>query len=173
MNTRLAMPIVALAGLLAACTSVQPAQPALPPVLQPPTEARQFLEVFASGVQVYQCARKADSTYEWVFKAPEAKLAAKSGALVGKHYAGPTWEAADGSTVVGEVKARDSGPTATAIPWLLLAAKSNSGTGVFADAKYIQRTATVGGIAPASGCAESSLGAEARVPYTASYLFYR
>jgi Protein of unknown function (DUF3455) len=112
-------------------------------------------------------------TYEWVFKAPEATLTAKSGAPVGKHYAGPTWEAVDGSTVVGEVKARDPGPSAAAIPWLLLAAKSHSGTGIFANARFIQRVATVGGNAPAGGCAESSLKNEARIPYTASYLFYR
>src|SRR5437016_7647191 len=30
----------------------------------------------------------------------------RSGRSLGKHYAGPTWESVDGSTVVGEAKAR-------------------------------------------------------------------
>jgi Protein of unknown function (DUF3455) len=172
-TTRLALLAVSLASLLAACASAPPASPTVPPALQPPSDTKLSHEVLASGVQVYQCAQKADSTYDWVFKAPEATLTAKSGAPVGKHYAGPTWEAVDGSMVVGEVKARDPGPSASAIPWLLLAAKSNSGTGIFANAKFIQRVATVGGIAPASGCTESGLKSEARVPYTATYFFYR
>jgi hypothetical protein len=124
-------------------------------------------------VQIYECTRKPDSTYEWAFKAPEATLTARSGQHIGKHYAGPTWEAVDGSTMVGEVKARDPGPTASAIPWLLLAAKSNSGVGTFANGKFVQRVTTVGGIAPTGGCTESTLKNEARVPYSASYFFYR
>jgi FtsP/CotA-like multicopper oxidase with cupredoxin domain len=174
MNTpRLALFAATLAALLAGCASAPQAQLAIPPALQPPGDTKLFLDVFATGVQIYQCAQKADSTFEWVFKSPEATLTAKSGAPVGKHYAGPTWEAADGSTVVGEVKARDPGPSASAIPWLLLAAKSSAAAGTFASTRFVQRVATAGGNAPASGCAESSVKNEARVPYTASYLFYR
>ena len=58
--------------------------------------------------------------YEWIFRAPDATLTDWSGRALGKHYAGPTWEAADGSRVLGEVRARDPGPDPKAIPWLLL-----------------------------------------------------
>lgn len=149
------------------------AAPSVPPSLQAPSSSVLYLEALASGVQIYECARKPDSTYDWAFRAPEATLTARSGQLLGKHYAGPTWEALDGSTAVGEVKARDPGPTPTAIPWLLLSVKSNSGVGTFASAKFVQRISTVGGVAPAGGCTESTVKNVARVPYSASYLFYR
>jgi len=61
----------------------------------------------------------------------------------------------------------------SAIPWLLLAAKSNSGSGTFASAKVVQRVTMVGGIAPTGGCTDSTIKKEARVPYSASYFFYR
>src|SRR5258708_9125228 len=128
----------------------------------------------ATGVQIYECgAIKADpARFEWVFKAPEADLFDLSGKKIGRHYAGRTWESSDGSKVVGEVKARDDGPAATAIPWLLLAAKSTSGNGVFGRTQSVQRLYTVGGKAPAGGCSKAQLGKEARVPYKATYYFY-
>ena len=163
-----------LAGLLVACASTSPLiPPKVPPALEAPDGGAPYLEVLASGVQIYECSRKADSTFEWAFKAPEAALSTRSGQPVGKHYAGPTWEAPDGSKVVGEVKARDPGPSPSAIPWLLLSAKSNSGAGIFTGTRFIQRVATVGGLAPTGGCTESVIKSEARVPYTASYFFYR
>ena len=163
-----------VAALLTACASTpHPTPPTVPPALEAPAGNSLYLEVLASGVQIYECSRKTDSTYEWAFKAPEATLTDRSGRVLGKHYAGPTWEAGDGSAAVGEVKGRDPGPNPTAIPWLLLAAKSNSGSGTFADARFVQRVATVGGVAPAGGCAESTLRSQARVPYSATYLFYR
>src|SRR6266704_1241294 len=85
-------------------------------------------------------------------KVPEADLFDLSGKKIGKHYAGPTWESNDGSKVVGEVKARDDGPAPTAIPWLLLRAKSTSGNGAFSRTQAIQRLYTVGGQAPAESC---------------------
>lgn len=169
-----AVSIASFAALLVACaSSPYPTAPAVPASLQAPAGSTLYLEALASGVQIYECSRKPDSTYEWEFKAPEATLTARSGQVLGKHYAGPTWEAIDGSRVVGAVKARDPGPSASAIPWLLLAAKSNSGVGTFANAKAVQRVTTVGGVAPTGGCTESTIKKEARVPYSAAYFFYR
>jgi hypothetical protein len=166
--------ILPAAMLIAGCSNAPPLQtPTVPPALQPPPTQSLYLEARAAGVQIYECSRKSDATYEWAFKAPEATLSDRSGRALGKHYAGPTWEALDGSTAVGETKARDAGPTPTAIPWLLLAAKSNSGSGTFAGANYVQRIATVGGVAPTQGCSESTLRQQARVPYSAVYYFYR
>jgi hypothetical protein len=74
--------------------------------------------------------------------------------------------------VVGEIKARDDGPDANAIPWLLLSAKSASGDGVLGQTASIQRARTVGGKAPREGCSPTRAGTEVRVPYTAKYYFY-
>jgi hypothetical protein len=75
--------------------------------------------------------------------------------------------------VVGEVKARDPGPDSTAIPWLLLNAKATAGAGVFGATKSIQRIKTTGGLAPNQPCSAANSTQSARVPYTASYYFYR
>jgi hypothetical protein len=169
-------PAMTLASLvsIAGCSTPQSlSPPEVPTALQPPAGQLLYLEALASGVQIYECSQKADSTYDWTFKAPEASLVSRSGQPLGKHYAGPTWESSDGSTVVGEVRARDPGPKPSAIPWLLLAAKANTGSGTFGAAKSIQRVATVGGMAPSEPCTGSNLKQVARVPYTATYYFYR
>src|SRR5258708_1988692 len=138
--------------------------------------ATQTLSVVAqaTGVQIYECAAsKTDPTrFEWAFKAPEAQLVDNAGKSIGKHYAGPTWESNDGSKAVGEVKARDDGPDANAIPWLLLSAKSAEGNGIFGKTQSVQRLNTVGGKAPADGCSQAEVGKVARVPYRATYNFY-
>lgn len=146
---------------------------AVPEKLRLPDTQKVALEVQATGVQIYTCAAsKADpARFEWAFKAPEADLFALTGKKVGIHYAGPTWESTDGSKVVGEVKAKDDGPDPSAIPWLLLSAKSTSGTGVFTSTQSIQRLWTAGGKALAEGCDAAHAGAEARIPYKATYTF--
>ncbi len=148
--------------------------PAVPENLKTPVTEVVSLEVRANGVQIYECKASAnDATrFEWVFKAPEAELFDSTGARIGKHYAGPTWESNDGSKVVGETKARDDSPDPGAIPWLLLSAKSTSGNGVFSKTKSIQRLNTLGGKAPAEDCIAAMAGKEIRIPYKATYYFY-
>ena len=170
-----AMAGASLAAILAGCAATNVGtNPLVPENLKVPAGQTLSFVSPATGVQIYECrAAKADpAQFEWLFKAPEADLFDLSGKTIGKHYAGPTWESNDGSKVAGEVKARDDGPAATAIPWLLLAAKSTSGNGVFSRTQSIQRLYTVGGKAPAAACSKAQLGREARVPYKATYYFY-
>ena len=164
---------LAVAALvLAFIASNVPAAP-IPEKLKTPANEVLLLQTKAIGVQIYTCsARKEDpSRYEWTFKAPEAELYDSSGARIGKHYGGPTWESDDGSTVVAEVTGRDDGPDANAIPWLLLTAKSRAGAGVLSRTTSIQRVDTTGGKAPVNGCDARQAGRELRVPYTATYNF--
>jgi hypothetical protein len=58
-----------------------------------------------------------------------------------------------------------------AIPWLLLQAVPTSECGIFAGTTYIQRVRTTGGLAPTDPPTQA--GEEARVPYTAEYVFYQ
>ena len=133
-----------------------------------------LLKALAKGVQVYVCKAKegAAGAYEWTLKAPDAELFDEKGQKIGKHYGGPTWESTDGSKVVGQLRAKVDSPEATAIPWLLLDAKTTEGTGVLSKVKNIQRLATVGGKAPATGCDAAHEKAETRVDYTATYYMY-
>lgn len=160
------------AAAAAGCASA-PEAPRVPAALQVPAGQTPYLEALATGVQIYRCTRAADGSHAWTFVAPEATLAARSGESLGRHYAGPTWEAPDGSSVVGEVRAKDPGPLPTAIPWLLLSAKSRAGTGLYTPTLSIQRVATEGGVAPSAPCTSARRNETVRVPYTASYFFYR
>ena len=130
------------------------------------------IEAFAKGVQIYTC-RAAGNRYAWTLKAPDATLSDAKGHAIGKHFAGPSWQAADGSVVVGELLSASTSPDTGAVAWLVLHAKSHSGDGEMASVQYIVRTRTEGGAAPAAGCDAGHADAEVRVPYSAVYLFFR
>jgi hypothetical protein len=132
-------------------------------------EGRPLAVVHASGFQVYICKADAAGKLAWTLKAPDATFENDAG-LKGKHYAGPTWEAADGSKVTGRKIKEHASSDANAVAWLLLAAKDHEGSGRFAIVTYIQRIRTSGGKPPAIGDAKAD--AEIRVPYTADYIFY-
>jgi hypothetical protein len=171
-----AVPSAGLAtGLVLVATALAAAPPEVPDKLKVPADQTLAVDLQATGVQIYVCgARKDDATkFEWTLKAPEAELFDATGKKVVKHYGGPTWEADDGSKVVGELKARDDGPDSNAIPWLLLTAKTVSGSGMLGKTTSIQRLQTVGGKAPPDGCSEAAqAGKEVRIPYRARYVFY-
>jgi hypothetical protein len=163
---------VAILGL-AACVAA-PVSPAIPDALKAPATQRLTYVVEADGVQIYKCQRRTDpvESYAWVFSAPEAQLTDQAGRPFGHHYAGPTWEAIDGSKVTGEVKARDPGPDPASIPWLQLSATSATGPGVLTKTASILRLKTVGGKASESGCSAETVDQIQRVPYRAEYRFY-
>jgi hypothetical protein len=135
--------------------------------LQVPAGNKVAFHAYAEGVQIYRW-----NGTSWTLVAPEAVLYADAGATqrVGTHYAGPTWESASGSKVVGTVLKRATADP-NAIDWLLLKATAREGPGIFARVTYIQRVNTVGGKAPTAPGAQ--VGEEVRVPYTAEYFFYR
>lgn len=167
--------LVLSAALIGACAtppraqSSQRADPAGAVALPPDEEIAFRLD--ARGTQNYECRAKEGGTVEWVLVAPEADLFDSTGAKVGKHYAGPTWEStADGSKFTAKVKARAPAPEPDAIPWLLLAATQTTGDGVMGRVKSVQRTDTHGGTPPAGAC---SAGQAVKVPYTAVYSFSR
>jgi hypothetical protein len=174
-TARNATPIAAcLCLLLAACASQPPAAAGAPDALKPDAAQAPLETLAARGVQIYECRTSKDNPQaaQWVFVAPEANLYDAQGRLIGKHYAGPHWESNDGSKVVGSVKAKADAPQTGAIPWLLLATRSDGPSGDFAKVTSVQRLNTVGGIAPANGCTTATVGQGARVPYSADYVLF-
>jgi hypothetical protein len=124
--------------------------------------------VYAKGVQIYRWNGAA-----WVLDAPRASLFAEENFFgeVGTHYAGPHWESKSGSKVkAARVLGTGCTPDPTAVAWLLLKKVETSGAGIFANVEYIQRTNTVGGLAPAE---PGALNEVREIPYTAEYYFYR
>ena len=155
-------------------------RPTVPADIEAPTSAALVVQLAARGTQNYKCQANASTAggAEWKLVAPEAELfrSAEPGAeLAGTHGAGPSWTLKDGSGAKGDAPnaKRAPSPEAGAIPWLLLPAQSNGQPGELQGVTLVQRVQTHGGIAPASGCTTSTVGAETKVPYTATYVFYR
>jgi len=143
----------------------------VPAALQTAADQQLVVQEHARGDQIYAC--KAEGAQAgWTLKAPEAQLFDKDGKAFGKHFAGPSWEASDGSRVVGKAAANVASPDADSIPWLLVKVVSHAGDGVLARVTSIQRINTKGGKAPASGCDAGHAGQEVRVAYSADYLFF-
>jgi hypothetical protein len=152
------------------------ANTAIPTDIAAPAGNKLFLTGHAVGVQIYTCNPNAGG-YAWSTNStPRADLLDDNGKLLATHYGGPTWQARDGSTVVGK---REAGVTvdSDAIPWLRLSASSTA-AGIdgsrLVPTTYILRINTSGGLVPpASECNALTAGTSGEVPYTADYLFYK
>ena len=145
-----------------------------PANLTVPGDAALTLRAEGRGVQIYVCEARSDAPggFAWRLKAPRAELVGSAGENLGRHYAGPTWEGADGGKLVGEAMAHAPSPDPSAIDWLLLSAKEVNGVGLIGKARFVRRVRTQGGRAPAAGCSSAKVGVELDVPYTAQYEFY-
>ncbi len=123
----------------------------------------------AVGAQVYECKPNASGNLVWQFREPIATLFIGS-RTVGRHYAGPSWEMADGSAVKAKVAGRAPAASAGDIPLLKLAVAAQHGEGQLTDVTTVQRINTKGGVAEGK-C--DSAGTFLSVPYAADYAFYR
>jgi hypothetical protein len=160
---------IASAALLAGPMSMQPLSATEVPDAVAAHGEVLVTSVNATGVQVYECRTDASGKLAWQFREPVATLLA-NGMTVGRHYAGPRWEMADGSMVGAKVSARAPGATGNDIPLLKLEVTSWRGTGQLAGITTIQRINTNGGVA--SGTCDAA-GDILSVPYSADYTFLR
>lgn len=133
------------------------------PSIAVPAGAQLLMTAQGRGMQIYSC-----TAGHWALKEPKANLLDSSGHKVGKHFAGPTWEWADGSQVRGQAIAKQPSPDKDSVAWLLVKVISHTGDGKLAAVSYIRRTDTHGGAAPDAGCT----GGTKSVRYTATYSFY-
>jgi len=161
----------ALLAIASVLCSLSAAAQEVPQQLRQPANEQLLLRAHAKGDQVYICKGDAGQ-FAWTLKAPDAQLFDKDGKPFGKHFAGPSWEATDGSLVRGKAIVNVPSPDADSIPWLLVNVVGHEGSGVLSPATTIQRLNTKGGKAPASGCDASHAGQEVRVAYSADYVFY-
>ncbi len=167
----------AAAAVLSACASSPPMMKVdnatLPEAVRVP--AGQSLKMTTTGVGelTYECREKKDMAgqFEWAFVGPVATLMGADRKTVGKYYAGPTWEAADGSKVTGKQVAV-APSSAGNIPLQLVKAEPATGSGAMTGVSYIQRLNTKGGVAPATSCDAAGKGKRQVVAYEADYLFY-
>ena len=127
-----------------------------------------ILQAHGQGVQIYTCMK--DPDWAWKLKAPHATLFDHKGKIIGKHFAGPTWQLNDESQVQGKaLQVRQQPGT---IPWLIVAVHSTGAQGRLSHVDIVRRTDTHGGAAPSTGCDAVHAGAEVRIPYSATYSFF-
>lgn len=124
---------------------------------------------FAEGAQVYDCKADASGKLVWSFREPIATLLI-DGKTVGRHYAGPHWEMADGSVIQGKVAGRAPGATAADIPWLKLEVSARKGQGQLDGITTIQRINTKGGVL--DGMCDK-IGSTRSVAYSTDYVFLK
>jgi Protein of unknown function (DUF3455) len=123
-----------------------------------------FEAIVDDGVQTYRCT----SERKYALLGPTAMLRGRKGQFIA-HYFGPSWQFQDGSTIVGKVIAKE--PRANTIDQLLLQVSQHSGPdGLLTQVDFIQRLATVGGVAP-SQC-DPTRSTALTVPYSAIYQFW-
>ena len=170
--------IAAAAAALGACASSAMMlkavdNAALPEAVRAPAGSKQMMTTTGVGELTYECREKAGMAgqYEWAFVGPVATLYGGDKKMVGKYYAGPTWEAADGSKVTGKQVAV-SPASAGNIPLQLVKAEPAMGAGAMTGVSYIQRLNTKGGVAPAMACDATGKGKRQVVAYEADYVFY-
>ena len=89
----------------------------------------------AEGAQVYQCQPDANGKLVWTFREPIATLLL-DGKTVGRHYAGPVWELADGSQITAKVAGRAPAATPADIPLLRLEVSAQRGQGALAQGHH-------------------------------------
>jgi hypothetical protein len=168
-----------LAGIVAAVAALSlvvqvaqagPQPPAVPFQIKVGDGNKVFLVGHAVGVQIYSCNGSV-----WSSAVPRANLYGDNGKLIISHFAGPTWQAKDGSKAVGTVvdKVIVDG---TAIPWVLLSTTTTPGPDGdrLVDTTFIQRINTAGGLTPpAADCNAATAGTVVEVPYTADYYFWK
>ena len=172
MTRKITAALVATVFLLAAGAKVSRAAEAVPAALQPPTGYTVAFTAKATGVQIYTSTADGSAAPKWTFEAPLAELSWREGVI--HHYAGPSWEAVDGSKVIRDmdtpVITAPAKQSSSDIPWLLIKVAADPAPGVLSKVVYVQRISTQGGAAPAKPPAR--VGTKVGVPYTATYVFY-
>ena len=188
-TTTLAVGLMVSLPQLARAQNITP--PPLPPGLQPVPEGNEvFLVGHAIGFQNYVC-QPVGAGFKFVLFTPQATLFKDNDKQIITHFFSPnpdeggtiraTWEdSKDTSTIWAKVHQPHGAVTVdqSAVDWLLLdvvgADGGPKGRGALADATFVQRLSTVGGLAPAEGCLSlTDVGKHEFVPYRADYFFYR
>ena len=165
MFMKLAAPcLLSLAAMIGTATAAE----TLPDAIAAPGESI-VLSVHAEGAQVYECKAGSDGKLAWAFREPIATLLS-DGKTVGRHYAGPNWEHADGSAVAAKAAGNAQGATAADIAWLKLEVTAHRGNGVLMPVTTVQRINTHGG--KLDGACDKA-GEFKSAPYSAEYVFLK
>jgi hypothetical protein len=164
--------------------------PPVPANIEVPAENEAVLVGHAVGTQNYVCLPSGPGV-AWTLFTPQATLFTDRGRQLQTHFFSPnvsengtvrpTWQDSEGTSAVwARPTASSTDPNfvaPNALSWVRLEVvrtqKGPRGGNELTKTTFIQRLNTEGGLAPASGCSQSSeIGNRAYVPYTADYFFF-
>jgi Protein of unknown function (DUF3455) len=182
-------------SLAVAFTPSQPApahadhatRPAVPPTLEVSAGNKAFREGAAIGTQDY-IYLPSGSGFTWTFFGPQATLFNKRDEQIITHFLSPnplengtprvTWQDSEDTSKIWGLAIASVSVEPGALPWLLVkvvgAEDGPTGGDRLSETTFVQRLNTAGGVAPSTGCAQSTdVGSRALVPYSADYFFYK
>jgi hypothetical protein len=168
--------------------------PPVPANLKVAGGSKAFLVGHAKGTQNYVCL-PARGSFAWSLFTPEATLLSEQLEQLTTHFFSvnpnpadknairATWQDSRDTSAVWAKVAPDGSSTDPAfvqpgaVAWLLLdvvgTREGPTGGDTLTVTTQVQRLNTAGGIAPSTGCSQSTdVGRRAFVPYTADYFFY-
>jgi len=191
MRSSTVLAVLCFAALPCGAAAERVTPPSTPVNIQVPAGNKLFLVGHASGTQNYICL-PVDSGFGWTLFGPQATLFDDHDRQVITHFLSgnpdekgtlrATWQHSRDTSAVWAMAIQSSSDASFvapgAIPWLLLRVVGDeegpNGGEKLTEAAFIQRVNTVGGTAPATGCAQAGdVGSRFFVPYLADYFFYR
>lgn len=137
-----------------------------------PKQASLSASFEGSGFQQFQCAVDQNGFY-WRFIAPDVQIKDVNGHLYAKQGPDFAFTAADGSALRAKITASETSGSNSRMKDVLFEVSSQGNpTGKLSEFRWVKRTNATGGI-PFASCRKENLGIFLKVPFRATYEFYK
>lgn len=165
--TLLRLSFVVLPVVLTGCSTLQ----SFFDPLSPGADSSAAFVLTGEGVQQFQCTADANGRF-WKFITPQAQLRDRQGRVVARQGSEGSFFATDGSILAAKIEKYAEKSTAGNIRDLVYRTTSRGKQGMLTGITHVKRSEGKGGV-PLTRCSPSQLGATLKVPFTATYTFYR
>lgn len=139
--------------------------------LSPSGDSSAAFVLTGKGVQQFQCTSDAGGRY-WKFITPQAQLTNDKGRVVARQSSDGSFFAEDGSMLASKIEKYAKESTAGNIRDLVYKTTHRGKPGLFSGITHVKRSNGQGGV-PLTRCSPSQLGTTLKVPFTATFTFYR
>lgn len=158
---------IVLSLALAGCSTIQ----SIFDPLSPGADASAAFVLSAQGIQQFQCTADANGRY-WKFITPQAELKDAKGHVVARQGSEGSVFAKDGSILVAKIEKYADDASPGNLRDLVYRTTWRGKEGMLTGITHIKRSNGKGGV-PLTRCSPSQLGSTLKVPFTATYTFYR
>lgn len=139
--------------------------------IQQPPKAVAVMTLQGSGVNLFQCATDEKGPY-WRFVAPQLELKNRKNITQVSQGAEFTFIAQDGSKLRAKIIQSMPSKKTPNVYDVLFETGSYGRTGLLTGIEYVKRTNSTDGI-PLTACSPAQLGQTLKVPFKATFTFYR